>query len=193
MALNPIGVRGHRGRGGGYWRVLPTPPSYRGTTVQVCGMWPFAAGSARPNVGVPVGIDIETGATVCCDHFDWFRAGLISSASMSVFGLQGLGKSSWTIRQILGLVDRGIVSVVAGDLKGEYTQIVEALGGQVLSFGAGQQLNVLDQGAMLQAARRIAQHGDKDRGQVLLLWAVDRATEMSTLTAGASSRTRSVV
>jgi hypothetical protein len=178
MALNPIGVRGHRGRGGGYWRVLPTPPSYRGTTVQVCGMWPFAAGSARPNVGVPVGIDIETGATVCCDHFDWFRAGLISSASMSVFGLQGLGKSSWTIRQILGLVDRGIVSVVAGDLKGEYTQIVEALGGQVLSFGAGQQLNVLDQGAMLQAARRIAQHGDKDRGQVLLLWAVDRATEM---------------
>lgn len=182
--LNPIGPRGYRGRGGGYWKMLPTPAAYRGTTVQVCGMWPFAAGSARPNIGVPVGIDIETGATVCCDHFDWFRAGLISSASMSVFGLQGLGKSSWTIRQILGLADRGIVSVVAGDLKGEYTRVIENMvstrpdgsqsRGQVLGYGAGQQLNVLDQGAMLEAAHQIG----GERGRVLVMWAIDRSTEM---------------
>ncbi|MFS3130636.1 ATP/GTP-binding protein [Nocardioides sp. Bht2] len=173
-ALNPIAPRGYRGRGGGLWRILPVPPTYRGTTVQVCGMWPFAAGSARPNVGVPVGVDIETGATVCCDHFSWFQAGLISSPSMSVYGLQGLGKSSWTCRQIIGLADRGIVSVIAGDLKGEYTGIVKALGGQVISFGGGQQLNVLDQGQMLAAANRIG----GERGDALVSWAVDRATDL---------------
>jgi hypothetical protein len=156
------------------WRVLPTPRAYRGTTVQVCGMWPFASGSARPSIGVPVGRDMETGAVVCCDPFAWFQAGLISSASMSVFGLQGLGKSSFVIRQMLGLADRGIVNVVAGDLKGEYTAVVRALGGQVLSYGSGEHLNVLDQGALLEAAARLG----GERGEILRAWAVDRALDM---------------
>lgn len=174
MALNRASARGFRGRGGGRWRVLPIPKSYRGTTVQVCGMWPFAAGSGRPSVGVPVGIDIETGATVCCDPFAWFEAGLISSASMSVFGLQGLGKSSWTVRQILGLADRGIVPIIAGDLKGEYTSVTQAMKGQVLSFGLGQKLNILDPGALLEAARRIGGTG----GDELTGWAAERAGEV---------------
>ena len=76
---NGLGPRGYRGRGGGSWRVLPTPASFRGTSVQVCGMWPFAGGSARPVIGVPIGQDIETGSTVCCDPFSWFRAGLYFS------------------------------------------------------------------------------------------------------------------
>lgn len=95
-------------------------------------MWPFAGGSSRPVIGVPIGQDIETGSTVCCDPFSWFKAGLISSPSMSVFGLQGLGKSSFTVRQILGLADQGVRPMVAGDLKGEYTRVVLALGSQVL-------------------------------------------------------------
>lgn len=156
------------------WRVLPTPKAYRGTTVQVCGIWPFAAGSARPAIGVPIGPDIETGATVCCDHFAWFQAGLISSASISIYGLPGMGKSSFAIRIMLGLADRGIVNVVAGDLKGEYTPVVKALGGQVLSFGSGEHLNVLDQGAMLEAARRIG----GEYGEVLQARAIDRALDM---------------
>lgn len=168
------GFRGLSGRGGGRWRQLAVPPSFRGTTVQTCGLWPMAAGSARPSVGVPVGMDIETGTSVCCDAFAWFQAGFISSPSMSIYGLQGLGKTSFTIRQIYGLADRGIVSVVAGDLKGEYSGTIRALGGQVLGFGSGQQINVLDQGAMVAAAHRIG----GERGQVLVAWAVERAADM---------------
>ncbi|MBU2698562.1 hypothetical protein [Pimelobacter sp. 30-1] len=137
-------------------------------------MWPFAAASARPNIGTPLGPDMETGATVCGDAFAYFQAGLISSASMSVYGLNGLGKSSFVVRQMLGLADRGIVNVVAGDLKGEYTPIVRALGGQVLNFGSGQHLNILDQGAMLEAARRIG----GERGEAHQALAVDRALDM---------------
>lgn len=172
--MNRFTLRGFKGRGGGRWGALPIPKSYRGTTVQVCGMWPFAAGSGRPTVGVPVGVDIETNATVCCDAFSWFEAGFISSASMSVFGLQGLGKSSWTLRQMLGLADRGIISIVAGDLKGEYTDAVLAMQGQVLFFGTGQKLNILDPGALLEAARRIG----GDSGDDLISWAVSRSSDV---------------
>ncbi len=173
---NTLGPRGYRGRGGGSWRVLPTPASFRGTSVQVCGMWPFAGGSSRPVIGVPIGQDIETGSTVCCDPFSWFKAGLISSPSMSVFGLQGLGKSSFTVRQILGLADQGVRPMVAGDLKGEYTRVVLALGGQVLRFGEGQRLNVLDQGAMAEAADRLA----GEAGEALREQALQRSVTMVT-------------
>jgi len=184
---NGLGPRGYRGRGGGSWRVLPTPASFRGTSVQVCGMWPFAGGSSRPVIGVPIGQDIETGSTVCCDPFSWFRAGLISSPSMSVFGLQGLGKSSFTVRQILGLADQGIIPMIAGDLKGEYSKIIRALvrsgpepleerRGQVLRYGEGQRLNVLDQGAMAQAAERLG----GEAGLALRELALQRSVTMVT-------------
>ena len=118
---------------------MPLPPTLRGTSVQVCGFWPFAGGSSRPSLGVPVGQDIQTSSTVCCDPFAWFRAGFISSPSMSVFGMPGLGKSSFAVRQVIGLADRGVASMVT-DLKGEYAPVVEALGGQVMRFGRGGRL-----------------------------------------------------
>lgn len=133
---------------------MPVPPTFRGTSVQVCGFWPFAGGSSRPRVGVPIGPDLETGATVCCDPFAWFQAGFISSPSMSIFGLNGLGKSSFATRQVIGLADRAITSVLV-DLKGEYCHLARRLGGQVIDYGGASRLNLLDLGAMGQAARRI--------------------------------------
>lgn len=183
-ARNRTGARGQMGRGGGSWAVVPTPQTYRAPSAQVCGLWPMAGGASRPSVGVPVGQDIKTGSTVCCDPFSWFQAGLCSSASMSVFGLNGLGKSSWTCRQIIGLADRGIASLIAGDIKSEYAQLIRALQrvteegevvhGQVLSFGGGARLNVLDQGAMMGAADRIG----GDAGEALRELASQRAVEM---------------
>jgi hypothetical protein len=110
---------------------------------------------ATPSVGVPVGHDLHTGAVLCCDPISWFRAGLISSPSMMVLGMPGMGKSSFTVRQILGAADRGITPLVAGDLKPDYARLIEALGGQVIAFGDGQQLNPLDQGHMHHAADQL--------------------------------------
>jgi hypothetical protein len=138
----------------GAWRIMPIGPTFRGTSVQVCGFWPFAGGSSRPRIGVPIGADLKNGSTVCCDPFSWFQAGFVSSPSMAVFGLPGLGKSSFATRQMIGLADRGIASIVT-DLKGEYRDIVFALGGQVVDYGASYRLNLLDLGAMGEAARRI--------------------------------------
>jgi hypothetical protein len=140
----------------------------------VCGFYPFAAGSSRPLVGVPVGHDLHTHATVCCDPLAWFEAGLTSSPSMFVVGLQGQGKSSFVVRQILGLADRGVAPLVAGDLKPDYTQVIRALGGQVVQLGGGQALNVLDPGAMGHAADRIG----GSEGAVIREQAVHRSATM---------------
>ena len=156
----------------GRWRLVPIPPTYRGTSVQVCGFFPFAAGSSRPAIGVPIGQDIQTGSSVCCDAFSWFKAGFISSPSMFILGLQGLGKSSFCCRQILGLADRGVQAVIT-DLKGEYSALVEALGGQVLAFGDGYVVNLLDLGAMGAAAERIG----GARGDALRQLALARSVE----------------
>jgi hypothetical protein len=86
--------RGWPGQGGGYSTYLQAPDEWRGTTVQVCGMWPFAAGTGSPMVGVPIGRNILSGATMCCDPISWFmRAKLISNPSVFVLGKPGLGKA----------------------------------------------------------------------------------------------------
>ena len=61
------GARGWPGRGGGSSANLQPADEWRGTTVQVCGLWPFASDGRRPTIGVPLGRNLLTGATVCCD------------------------------------------------------------------------------------------------------------------------------
>jgi hypothetical protein len=156
----------------GRWRIMPVPPTFRGTSVQTCGLWPFAGGSSRPSIGVPLGQDIQTGSTVCCDPFSWFKAGLISNPSMTILGLPGLGKSSVAVRQMVGLADQGVTSMVS-DLKGEYSRLCRAAGGQVLDYGRGYRVNLLDLGAMGDAAKRIG----GPRGQALRELAVARAVD----------------
>lgn len=132
-------------------------PEWRGTTVQVCGLWPFVAGTGSPMIGVPIGRSLITAATVCCDPISWFtRAGLIANPSVLVTGKPGLGKSSLVRRMVLGLAGYGVLPLVFGDLRPDYRDLIVALGGNVVGLGRGQgTLNVLDPGAAGAAARRL--------------------------------------
>ncbi|MBY8342451.1 ATP/GTP-binding protein [Streptomyces sp. KC 17012] len=149
--------RGWYGPGGGRVGYLDPPTMWRATTVQACGMWPFAAGSGSPMTGVPLGQHLFTGATVCGDPLNWFtRARYISNPSLFMLGMPGLGKSTLVNRMLIGLTATGVVPLVLGDLKPDYADTVRALGGQVISIGRGRGgINVLDPGAMGAAAARI--------------------------------------
>jgi len=149
--------RGWYGAGGGRVGYLDPPTMWRATTVQACGMWPFAAGSGAPMTGVPLGQHLFTGATVCGDPLNWFtRARYISNPSLFMLGMPGLGKSTLVNRMLIGLSATGVVPLVLGDLKPDYADTVRALGGQVISIGRGRGgINVLDPGAMGAAAARI--------------------------------------
>jgi hypothetical protein len=136
---------------------------WRGSTRQVCGLWPFAVGAGTPMAGVPLGRHLRTGATLCGDPISWFqRAHLISNPSIFVLGLPGLGKSSLVRRMLLGLTGYGVQPLVLGDLKAEYVPLIRALGGQVIELGRGRgRLNVLDPGTAPAAASRLT--GDARR------------------------------
>ena len=57
------GPRGWLGRGRGESTVIQPADEWRGTTVQVCGLHPFSVGTGTPMVGVPIGLQLFTGAT----------------------------------------------------------------------------------------------------------------------------------
>ena len=149
--------RGLRGRGRGRVSYVEAPPEWRGTTVQVCGLFPWVVGGLSPTIGVPLGRHLINGGTVCCDPISWFeRARLILNPSAFVLGLPALGKSTLIRRQVIGLAGAGVVPLVLGDLKPDYVDTVKALGGQIVRLGRGLgSLNVLDVGALDAAAQRL--------------------------------------
>ena len=158
------GARGWPGRGGGMAQLVPAVEEYRGTTVQVCGLWPFSSGASSPMIGVPLGRHEETQATVCCDPISWFqRARLISNPSAFLLGKPGLGKSTLVRRMVIGLSGQGVHPLVLGDLKGEHIKAVQALGGQVISLGRGTgYLNILDPGQAGEVAQLLEANGHPD-------------------------------
>jgi hypothetical protein len=136
---------------------MEAPAMWRGTSVQVCGLWPFAAGSGSPFAGAPLGQNLITGVTVCADPISWFtRAHLITNPGMFVVGKPGTGKSTLTARMLLYLAGTGVTPLVLGDLKPDYAATVGWLGGQVIPVGRGVGgINILDPGEMGTAAERI--------------------------------------
>ena len=105
------GPRGWRGRGRGAAVYLQAADEWRATTVQVCGLWPFAAGAGSPMIGVPLGRNLQTGATLCADPISWFQhAHLISNPSCFVLSKPGLGKPSAIRRMTVDLPRPGLDS-----------------------------------------------------------------------------------
>lgn len=164
--MRPPG-RGWFGRGGGQAVSVEPADEFRGTTVQVCGLYPFSVGTGTPMIGVPLGKNLATGAAVCCDPISWFqRAQLISNPSMFVLGKPGLGKSSLTRRMATGLAGYGTIPLVLGDLKPDYVDLIEALDGQVITLGRGRgYLNILDPGEAAQAADRLRARANELQAQ----------------------------
>lgn len=127
---------------------------WRATTRQVCGLYPLGVGAASPMVGTPLGRGLDGSGTVCADPISWFEKGLISAPSAMVLGLNGLGKSSLVRRMVLALEGYGTHTMVLGDIKPDYVDLIEALGGQVIQIGHGKDgINPLDAGNVDQAAR----------------------------------------
>ena len=150
-----------RARTGTWPRMEP----WRATSRQVCGLWPLVVSSATPMVGAPLGAVINGGTgTVCADHIAWFEQGLISAPSAMVLGLNGLGKTTLVQRLITAQAYRGVHSMVLGDIKPDYVDLVDALGGQVITIGHGRAgINPLDAGNVAEAAVLLSDHPQERR------------------------------
>src|SRR5437763_4892969 len=136
---------------------------YQATSAQVCGLYPFALSSGAATPGVPIGRHMLTAEPVGLDPAEWLREGLVSNTGVWVQGQPGIGKSTIVKRMLTGLICFGAAAVIPGDVKGEYSDLVEALGGRVWRIGRGRHtLNPLDAGPLRAAAARTS-GADRDR------------------------------
>ena len=101
---------------------------YQATTTQLCGLYPFVAGSGTPVVGTPVGRHQLWGEVVCLDPLAWLRAGLVTNPGMFVLGQPGTGKSALVKRLVTGSVASGARVLILGDTKPDYTPLVRCCG-----------------------------------------------------------------
>jgi hypothetical protein len=157
MKTQTLTPSGFFGPNGGGWEQMPQPPRWFGSSVQLCGVYPFGAGTGRPINGAPLGQDMNTGSAVCTDHDALFRSNVISSPSGFLFGLNGIGKSSTAQTMVGGQVGRGLTPGIWDPIKGEHVQWATELGATVFSIGPRSlhQVNLLSPGPLGYAAQRI--------------------------------------
>lgn len=142
--------RGRNRPGGGWSAVVEPPQEYRGSSYQVCGVWPWSWAGSTITAGVPLGRHLTTQATVCCDPIHWFAAKIITNPSVFIIANTGLGKSTMVRHMITGMAGCGIVPVILGDIRPDYRTTVQSLeGGQVVEIGRGRgAINPLDLGEL---------------------------------------------
>ncbi len=136
-------MRAHGADPGPIW--VTRSRTFTASTAAACGLFPFTAGAGAPTVGVPLGRHLMWGEQVHGDPFSWLAAGLTTNTGVFQLGQPGTGKSAFAKRQMVGLAAAGVRPVVLGDPKGEYSALVERLGGQVIRVGRGHdRINPLD-------------------------------------------------
>src|SRR3954451_7115001 len=119
---------GWRGPDAGRAAHIEPASEYQATTSQVCGLYPFTAGSGTPTLGTPIGRHQLWGEVVCLDPLAWLRGGLVTNPGMFVLGQPGTGKSTLVKRLITGAVSFGQTAIILGDTKPDYAMLVEHLG-----------------------------------------------------------------
>ena len=152
------GGRSAAGAGPGTSRPGPATPA---PPASCAGCSRSRSPPARRWSGFRSGRHLHTAEPVGLDPAAWLRTGLVSNTGVWVQGQPGIGKSSITKRLLTGLVGYGMAAVIPGDVKGEYTPLIEALGGAVWRIGRGRHaLNPLDAGP-LQLAQHAATGSDR--------------------------------
>ena len=146
-------------RDGGRAVQVSAGPEFQGTTTQLCGLFPFVAGSGTPATGTPVGRHQLWGEVTCLDPLAWLRAGLVTNPGMFVLGQPGTGKSALVKRLVTGAVACGTQVLILGDTKPDYTPLIRHFGGQVIRIGRGlDRINPLDAGPLGAALAAMTGH-----------------------------------
>ncbi|CED91286.1 ATP-binding protein [Actinomyces succiniciruminis] len=120
----------------------------RATTRVLRTQYPFVAEEGLGSAGAYIGWDKLSRTAFCFDPFELYARRIISNPNITVSGAIGSGKSSLMKCLALRSAAFGRKTFVPGDVKGEWTPVVKAAGGAVISIGGadGAKLNPLDEG-----------------------------------------------
>lgn len=152
------GARGWSAPSAG-WAPNPVRPVvWRASSRQLAGVYPFLHPAGVPAVGAPIGRNVLTRQTFCCHPTAWVMPyGITNNPNFLVSGIPGSGKSAIQKALAFRLAPLGFRTLVAGDTKGEYNALVEAVGGRPLRLGPGLggRINPLDAGPLGRDLSRI--------------------------------------
>ncbi|WP_250548527.1 ATP-binding protein [Pseudonocardia sp. H11422] len=125
-------------------------PVYQAATSEVGGLFPLLAANGVPALGARMGYDTLSGGAFYCHPIEWLLRGLATNPNMVLFGEPGRGKSSTVVAFCLRMMLFGIKTLISGDVKGEYTPLLRALGITPIALGRGSpaRLNALDLGPL---------------------------------------------
>jgi type IV secretory pathway VirB4 component len=144
-------LRGHARPGHGWSPVLAPLPVYQASTREIGGLFPLLVASPMPAVGARIGYDVQSGGAFYCHPVWWvLRSGLATNPNIALFGEPGRGKSSTVVAFVARMLNFGVRTLISGDVKGEYTPVVRALGATPIELGAGNRarVNALDLGPL---------------------------------------------
>ncbi|MCW4356158.1 ATP-binding protein [Hoyosella sp. YIM 151337] len=168
--IRALDERGFAGPGGGRQATVVPPVEYRGTTVQVAGLFPWSVGADSPILGTPLGHHLATGAPVCFDPLNAWKLKAMTAPSCFIIALNGFGKSTLLRRITLGDIAAGVRVIWPGDVKPDGKVLTEKVGGEVLPVGYGiGSINPLAPGpigeALVKLRQSLPQLSAQDRAQ----------------------------
>jgi hypothetical protein len=130
--------------------VVTAPPTFRSSTGQLQGLYPFLYGAPVPPIGAYIGVDCLSGGAFSCHPIEWLKNGLVTNPNLLITGVPGAGKSATVKALALRLMAYGVRTFVLGDLKNEYAPLARALGVEPVELGPGlpARVNPLDAGPL---------------------------------------------
>ena len=142
--------RGRARPGEGWAAVEPPTPVYQAATHEIGGLFPLLAANGIPAVGARIGYDTLSGGAFYCHPIEWVLMGLATNPNLLLFGEPGRGKSSTVVAFLLRMMLFGLKTLISGDVKGEYSPLLRALGSTPIVLGRGSpaRLNALDLGPL---------------------------------------------
>ncbi|GAA2678792.1 MULTISPECIES: ATP-binding protein [Actinosynnema] len=146
-----IAPRRGRARPGEGWSPVEAPLAvYQAATSEIGGLFPLLAANGIPAVGARMGYDTLSGGAFYAHPIEWVLRGLATNPNLVVFGEPGRGKSSTVVAFLLRMMLFGVKTLISGDVKGEYTPLLRALGITPIALGRGSpaRLNALDLGPL---------------------------------------------
>jgi hypothetical protein len=130
--------------------LTPQLPTFRGSTAQIQGLYPWLYGASMPPVGAYLGVDCLSGGAFSCHPIEWLHRGYITNPNLLITGIPGSGKSATIKALVLRLMRYGVRTFVLGDIKNEYAPLARAFGVEPVEIGPGlpARLNPLDAGPL---------------------------------------------
>ena len=126
------------------------PAVFRADTSALPGLYPFLHSASLPPMGAYIGFNTLTCQSFSAHPAAWVGAGLVANPNVLITGIPGSGKSANVKALALRLMPFGVKTLVAGDVKGEYTPLCRFLGVEPVRLGPGLpgRLNPLDAGPL---------------------------------------------